>query len=85
MSTFYCDQCHTKFEAEGNKTEWIDRTYGPCSRWTAVCPSCGAEAGLARTAHAHGDGDDGCGSGSCSCGGGSCSCGGGGCSSCGGC
>jgi hypothetical protein len=86
MSTFYCEQCHKKFETEGNKKEWIDRTYGPCSRWTAICPDCGAESGLARTAHVHGGGDDGCGSGSCSCGGGgSCSCGGGGCSSCGGC
>jgi len=31
MSTFYCEKCHKKFEAEGDKTEWIDRTYGPCS------------------------------------------------------
>jgi hypothetical protein len=83
MSTFYCEHCSKKFEAEGEKTEWVDRTYGPCSRWTASCPECGAESGLARTVHAHGDGDgdmdDGCG------GDGSCSCGGAGCSSCGGC
>jgi hypothetical protein len=83
MSTFYCEDCHKKFEAEGEKTEWIDRTYGPCSRWTATCPECGAESSLARTVHAHGDGDgdmdDNCGDG------GSCSCGGAGCSSCGGC
>lgn len=84
MSTFYCEHCRKKFEAEGEKTEWIDRTYGPCSRWTASCPACGAESGLAKTAHVHGDGEGngGC---SCGCGGGSCGCGGGGCSSCGGC
>jgi hypothetical protein len=90
MSMFYCEHCHKKFEAEGEKTEWVDRTYGPCSRWTATCLECGSESGLARAVHAHGDGDgdmdDGCESGSCGCGGGgSCSCGGAGCSSCGGC
>jgi len=84
MSIFYCDTCHTKFEAEGVKTDWIDRTYGPCTRWTASCPDCGEESQLAKTVHAHGDGDDGCEGGSCG-GGGSCSCGGSGCSSCGGC
>ncbi len=83
MSTFYCEHCHRKFEAEGDKTEWVDRTYGPCSRWTAACPLCGEASGLARTVHTHGDSamDDGC---SCG-GGGSCNCGGAGCSSCSGC
>jgi len=85
MNIFYCDACRRKFEAEGVKTNWIDRTYGPCTRWTASCPDCGEECQLAKTAHAHGDGGDGCEGGSCDCGGSSCSCGGSGCSSCGGC
>lgn len=81
MSTFYCEQCRKKFEAEGTKTEWMDRTYGPCSRWTAPCPLCRTESDMARMTHTHSDDH---GHGSCGCGGG-CSCGGGGCSSCGGC
>jgi len=85
MNIFYCDACRRKFEAEGVKTNWIDRTYGPCTRWTASCPDCGEECQLAKTVHAHGDGGDGCEGGSCDCGGSSCSCGGSGCSSCGGC
>ena len=81
MSTYYCDTCHMKFEAEGTRTEWKDRTYGLCSRWTAPCPRCGSESGAAKMVHSHSgeDGDGGCGCG------GSCSCGGGECSSCGGC
>jgi len=85
MSIFYCDTCHTKFESEGVKIDWIDRTYGPCTRWTASCPDCGEECQLAKTVHTHGDGNSESEGSSCDCGGGSCSCGGSGCSSCGGC
>jgi hypothetical protein len=79
MSIFYCNACHKKFEADGVKTDWIDRTYGPCTRWTASCPDCGEECQLAKTTHAHGDGD-----GDDDFEGGSYGCGGSGCSSCGG-
>lgn len=83
MSIFYCNTCHTKFEAEGVKIDWIDRTYGPCSRWTASCPDCREECQLAKTVRAHSDQNSSSEEGSS--GGGSCSCGGSGCSSCGGC
>lgn len=58
MNVFYCDACCTKFETEGTRTEWIDRTYGPCARWTAVCPTCGAECGLTETVHVQSGGSD---------------------------
>lgn len=38
MRLFYCKTCDQKFEAEGNKQEWIDPIYGPCSKFTAPCP-----------------------------------------------
>jgi hypothetical protein len=82
MSVFYCDACRARFEAEGARTEWIDRTYGPCTRWTAICPTCGAECRLAETVHAHSENDSF--GGSLGWGGGSCDGGGSGCSSCGG-
>jgi len=74
---FICEPCKKTFEAEGSKREWVDRTYGPCSRWTALCPDCGAECQMVPAAHLQtGDFDDaGMDGGSCSCGGGSCSCG----------
>lgn len=82
MSTFYCDSCRAKFEAEGTKTEWIDRTYGPCTRWTAVCSTDGAECGLAETVHAHSE--SGFSGEPLDLGGGSCGAGGSGSSCCGG-
>ena len=68
MSIFYCDACHTKFEAEGVKTNWIYRMYGPCTRWTASCPDCGEECQLAKTVHTHGDGNNESEGSSCDCG-----------------
>jgi hypothetical protein len=89
VSRYRCDVCKNTFEAEGSKHEWIDRTYGPCSRWVATCPACGEECQMAKTVHSSGDGDvdldDGGAGASCGCGSGSCGCGGGGCASCGGC
>jgi hypothetical protein len=75
MTKFTCETCKKTFEAEGTKQEWIDRTYGPCSRWVAVCPDCGAECQMARTAHPQEGGFDDAGMDGSSCGGGSCSCG----------
>ncbi|NHB69397.1 hypothetical protein [Perlabentimonas gracilis] len=43
MPTFYCKTCDLKFEAEGTKQEWIDPTFGPCSKLTAPCPTNGEE------------------------------------------
>jgi len=43
MSTFYCKSCDLKFEAEGTKQEWIDPTFGPCSKLVATCPTNGEE------------------------------------------
>jgi hypothetical protein len=85
MSIFFCDTCHKKFNADGVKSDWTDRTYGPCTKWTASCPDCGEECQLAKTVHAHTEGIDSMERGSGGYGGGSCSCGGSGCSSCGGC
>ncbi len=73
---FVCETCKKTFEAEGTKQEWVDRTYGPCSRWVATCPDCGMECQTERTFRLQVDGfDDDETGGSCSCGGGSCSCG----------
>lgn len=75
---FVCETCKKTFEAEGTKKEWIDRTYGACSRWVAICPDCGAECQTEPTIQLQVDGlgDESMDGGSCSCGGGSCSCGG---------
>jgi hypothetical protein len=43
MATFFCKSCDLKFEAEGTKLDWIDPTYGPCSKFTAPCPTNGEE------------------------------------------
>ncbi|MBN1988982.1 MAG: hypothetical protein JW783_06300 [Bacteroidales bacterium] len=41
---FLCKACNVKFEAEGEKQEWLDATFGPCSKIVAACPSCGVAA-----------------------------------------
>jgi hypothetical protein len=43
MPIFNCKNCNNKFEASGNYQEWIDPTFGPCSKITSDCPSCGQE------------------------------------------
>lgn len=79
---FVCETCKKTFDAEGTKQEWMDRTYGACSRWVAVCPDCSAECQTARTVKLQADGLDSADpdGGSCSCGGGCSNCGGGSCS-----
>ncbi len=43
METYICKTCNIRFDAKGIKTEWIDAAFGPCSKFTALCPSCGKE------------------------------------------
>lgn len=43
MMKFYCDTCRNIFENEGNKIEYHSVTYGPCFKYTAICPDCGSE------------------------------------------
>jgi len=39
---FKCFDCNLIFEGEGSKLEYMDPTYGPCSKIVAVCPECGS-------------------------------------------
>ena len=43
MEKFECNSCKKTFEAEGTKKEWNDPIYGPCMKFVANCPDCGAE------------------------------------------
>ncbi len=44
MKTYKCFDCRHIFQAEGEKKEFVDPVYGPCLKWNAQCPLCGAEA-----------------------------------------
>jgi len=43
ISKFTCPKCHSIFESEGRKDEYISATYGPCFKYVADCPTCGTE------------------------------------------
>jgi hypothetical protein len=43
MKEYKCYDCNKIFKAKGSKKEFIDPIYGPCSKWVALCPHCGAE------------------------------------------
>lgn len=43
MEKFYCENCKEIFEAEGKKKEYQSSIYGPCWKYIANCPKCGAE------------------------------------------
>ncbi|BDX37088.1 hypothetical protein CYCD_04430 [Tenuifilaceae bacterium CYCD] len=43
MESYFCKSCDIKFDANGNKVEWFDATFGPCRKMVAKCPSCGEE------------------------------------------
>jgi hypothetical protein len=43
MEIYLCRNCNMKFEAKGGRVEWIDATFGPCSKLVAKCPECGAD------------------------------------------
>ncbi|MFH0867184.1 MAG: hypothetical protein V1904_13400 [Bacteroidota bacterium] len=40
---FWCTSCKKILEAKGNKKEWTDPIYGPCMKFTALCPKCNTE------------------------------------------
>lgn len=42
-TTFYCEKCGKKFEAEGSKKEFNDPIYGACHTNVASCPDCNCE------------------------------------------
>ena len=44
MKEFKCYDCGLVFQAEGEKKEYQDAIYGPCSKVVATCPSCHEEA-----------------------------------------
>lgn len=41
---FKCYTCEEIFEGEGQKKEYMDPMYGPCTKIVAECPVCYAEA-----------------------------------------
>jgi hypothetical protein len=45
MKDFKCYDCGHIFKAKGQKKEYRDPIYGPCSKWVAPCPECQQEAG----------------------------------------
>jgi len=72
MRTFLCKTCNQKFEAEGMRVDWIDPTYGPCSKFSAPCPCNGSDCDEFKPlknskAELTASGSS-CGSGGCSCG-----------------
>lgn len=45
MKEYKCYDCGHIFSSKGEKKEYTDAIYGPCSKWIAKCPLCGEEAG----------------------------------------
>jgi len=43
MDKFYCEKCQRIFEAMGVKKEYTSPIYGPCWKYVAQCPQCGAK------------------------------------------
>ena len=41
---FYCRKCELKFDATGEKKEYMDPTFGPCAKTVASCPECNNDA-----------------------------------------
>lgn len=40
---FKCPNCNLLFEDKGIKRDYISSIYGPCFKYTAICPTCKIE------------------------------------------